>query len=137
MDVKKRIVLEADNLFLKLGIRCVSMDDICHKLCISKKTLYQTIKDKEELIKKVLAHHALNEQNAFEKIAATSENAIDEMFQITKHVLQLLQKMNPATKIDLQRLYRVQYDKMMNERFDFIYLNIKNNLEKGIRDGIY
>lgn len=137
MDVKKRIVLEAENLFLKFGIRCVSMDDICHKLCISKKTLYQTIKDKEELIKKVLAHHALNEQNAFEKIAATSENAIDEMFQITKHVLQLLQKMNPATKIDLQRLYRVQYDKMMNERFDFIYLNIKNNLEKGIRDGIY
>ena len=137
MDVKKRIVLEAESLFLKFGIRCVSMDDICQKLSISKKTLYQSIKDKEELIKKVLAHHALREKAAFEKIAASSENAIDEMFQITKHVLQLLQNMNPTTKIDLQRLYREQYDKMMNERFDFIYSNIKNNLEKGINDGIY
>ena len=49
METKERIIQEARNLFLRLGIRSVSMDDIATQLGISKKTVYQHFQDKDEL----------------------------------------------------------------------------------------
>jgi hypothetical protein len=59
------------------------------------------------------------------------------MFRITEHVLQSLKKMNPTTKIDLEKHYREEWIKLKNNQFQFIYSTIKQNLEKGIKDGIY
>lgn len=137
MEIKNRIIRESENLFIKFGIRCISMDDICQKLGISKKTLYQVVADKEDLVKKVIQHHIAEERTAFKRITDNSENAMDEMFKITQYVLQLLKKMNPATKLDLEKHYREQYLMFKKNQFDFIYNTIKNNLEKGIKDGIY
>ncbi|HML56818.1 MAG TPA: TetR/AcrR family transcriptional regulator, partial [Ferruginibacter sp.] len=53
-ELKERIRQEATALFLKYGVRSVSMDDISAQLGISKKTLYQYYNDKNELIENVL-----------------------------------------------------------------------------------
>ncbi len=137
MELRKRIVQESENLFIKFGIKCISMDDICQKLGISKKTLYQVVTDKEELVQKVIMHHIDEERTAFEKITHSSENAMDEMFKITQHVLQQLKRMNPATIMDLEKHYREQFNIFKKNQFDFIYSTLKHNLEKGIQDGIY
>ncbi len=137
MELRKRIVQESENLFIKFGIKCISMDDICQKLGISKKTLYQVVTDKEELVQKVIMHHIDEERAAFEKITHSSENAMDEMFKITQHVLQQLKRMNPATIMDLEKHYREQFNIFKKNQFDFIYSTLKHNLEKGIQDGIY
>ena len=41
MEIKDRILLKAEELFMQFGIRSVSMDDIANHLGMSKKTLYQ------------------------------------------------------------------------------------------------
>ena len=119
MELRKRIVQESENLFIKFGIKCISMDDICQKLGISKKTLYQVVTDKEELVQKVIMHHIDEERTAFEKITHSSENAMDEMFKITQHVLQQLKRMNPATIMDLEKHYREQFNIFKKNQFDF------------------
>ena len=48
--VKKKIITESVELFMKFGVRSVTMDDIAKHLGISKKTIYQHFKDKEEII---------------------------------------------------------------------------------------
>jgi len=47
-------------LYLKYGVKSVTMDDICHHLGISKKTLYEIIKEKDELVEQALLRFVEN-----------------------------------------------------------------------------
>ena len=51
---KTDIIKTAGELFFRLGIRSVSIDDICHELGMSKKTFYVYFASKEELIEQTL-----------------------------------------------------------------------------------
>ena len=53
MSVQEKILEVADKLFHKFGARSVSMDDIASELSISKKTIYQYFKDKNDIVTKV------------------------------------------------------------------------------------
>ena len=48
IETKQRIQLAAHQLVMQYGIRSVSMDDIASNLGMSKKTIYQYFKDKDE-----------------------------------------------------------------------------------------
>jgi AcrR family transcriptional regulator len=45
-----RIIEGGEELFLTAGIKSVTMDDIAKHLGMSKKTIYQFFKDKNELV---------------------------------------------------------------------------------------
>ena len=48
--MKDKIVHKATEMFLKLGFKSVTMDDIASEMCISKKTIYKFFANKELLI---------------------------------------------------------------------------------------
>ena len=49
-ELRKKILEGTKELFMRYGIRSVSMDDIARHLSVSKKTLYQHFADKDELV---------------------------------------------------------------------------------------
>ena len=53
-DTKQRIQKAAHDLVMQYSIRSVSMDDIVAHLGMSKKTIYQYFKDKDELVEAVV-----------------------------------------------------------------------------------
>ena len=53
-DQKCNIIKTAGNLFFRLGIRSVSIDDICRELGMSKKTFYVYFESKDALIEQML-----------------------------------------------------------------------------------
>ena len=53
-DQRNHIIKTAGELFFRLGIRSVSIDDICHELGMSKKTFYVYFASKDELIEQML-----------------------------------------------------------------------------------
>lgn len=137
MELKSRIIEEAKNLFMKFGIKCISMDDISQKLGISKKTLYQEVSDKNALVKEVFDNILSCEREDFSQIFNSSDDAIEEMFKLNQYVIQMVGKLNPSTLLDLEKYYNSMYQELKSYQFDFIYKVIKNNLDKGIRDGLY
>ena len=50
-DVKKKILTKSSELFVKQGVRRTSMDEISSSLSISKRTVYECFRSKEELLK--------------------------------------------------------------------------------------
>lgn len=54
IDQKCHIIKTAGELFFRLGIRSVSIDDICRELGMSKKTFYVYFASKDELIEQML-----------------------------------------------------------------------------------
>ena len=54
MDVKERILTKAADLFMRYGIRSITMDEIANQLGISKKTIYQFFTDKDDMVSAVI-----------------------------------------------------------------------------------
>lgn len=52
--VKENIIQVAGEQFHRMGIRNVSIDDVCAELRMSKKTFYQHFSKKEDLIDSVI-----------------------------------------------------------------------------------
>jgi len=137
MELKEKIFSKAEELFLKYGVRSVTMDDLASELGASKKTLYQFAKNKEELIYKTLENHFSSEKAFCCGITDANQNAIDELLSIGRHLIEQLQGMNPMLLFELKKYYPKAYRLMEDYRMGFIFQTVANNMKKGIKDGLY
>ena len=133
----KELLTKAEELFLSYGIKSVTMDDFASRLGMSKKTLYQFVSDKGDLVKKTMKNHIEAEKRAIQEISRQHENAIDEIFEIGRHVLVHLSKMNPSAMYDLQKYHPDGWKLFVEYKNTFIYSCILGNIDKGIRQGLY
>ncbi len=116
MEVKDRIIEQSMILFLRYGIKSITMDDIARELGMSKKTLYQYVDNKADLIENIIRQHIDNEKMAITSIRSCTKDAIEEMLMIAKHVIQLLRETPPGMVYDLQKHYRPCWNMM--EKFN-------------------
>ncbi len=137
MELKERIIQEARTLFLKLGIRSVSMDEIATQLGISKKTLYQHFQDKDELVDLVLEGQICNMQSETRQTVESASNAIEEIFNTMDMMVKHSRNMNPVVIFDLQKYHFSSFQKFHAYQNDFLLTIISNNLKKGVEEGLY
>lgn len=124
-------------LFMRLGIRSVSMNDLAKELGISKKTLYLDFQSKEELVSACLDFNMTMERGMCDMYVTQSENAVDEMLLISKYILQQLRALSPSTIHDLRKYYPQQWSKLEAFHYEEICEVVKGNLERGIEQGFY
>ncbi len=113
------------------------MDDISRELRMSKKTLYQYVKNKEELIHLIIEAHIELDKEINTDIHKSSKDAISEMFGIAKHVLETLSKLPSTTIYDLQKYYPKSWQLVEAFHEQFIFKSIKKNLERGVKEKLY
>ncbi len=135
MDVKKRIIEEAGNLFFKYGVKRITMDEVSNRLGMSKKTVYQYFKDKNELVSEATRLHLEKEKVEFDDIYQNSSNSIDELYSVSKCVRKSINDLNPTVLFDLKRFYPRSYSHWLEFKEDHVFQSIINNLERGIKDG--
>ncbi len=112
------------------------MDDIAKQLGISKKTIYQHFKDKNELIN-ILISDIINFQHHKMILNRQAENAVQEaLFSIENINSDLLQK-NPILFYDLQKYHYEAWLKFKSFKDKYISKFILDNLERGISEGYY
>lgn len=133
----KQILAKAEELFLNYGIKSVTMDDFSSRMGMSKKTLYQYVSDKDDLVCKTMKNHLENEKKAIGEIRNRNGNAIDEIFSIGRHVLVHLSKMNPSAMYDLQKYHPAGWKMFLDYKNTFIYSCILENIQKGIKQRLY
>jgi len=96
-----QIVKTAGELFFRLGIRSVSIDDICHELGISKKTFYVYFASKDELVAQLL--HA--------NVSYIS-GKMEELLQLKdfRKLVSVFLKYQEAEKNDVRRVPQLVFD---------------------------
>lgn len=124
-------------LFFKYGVRSVTMDDIARELGISKKTLYQFVSNKSELINKALVLHFEEEKESVAVSIAEAQNAIEEIILIARKTIRQFKKMHPSSMFDIQKYYPESWEIIQNFKVDFIVKIIQNNLKRGVEEGLY
>ena len=124
-------------LFMKFGIKSLTMDDISRKMGISKKTLYQVVKDKKDLVKKGMLLCLEDEQYVISDVTKKSESAIDELIGFTKCANARLSEMHASVIYDLQKYHPETWELMEDHKKGFVKNAILENTKRGIKEGIY
>jgi TetR/AcrR family transcriptional regulator, cholesterol catabolism regulator len=138
-DKRKEIELigSVAQLFMRLGIRSLTMDEIARQLGVSKKTLYKYASDKKELVTKAVRLAIDEEECVLSEMHKAEGSAIDKIFAINTMISEKLQSIQPAVIFDMQKYYPEAWAIMEEHKCVFIHNQVKENLEEGIKEGLY
>jgi len=137
MEIKDRIKQKADELFRSYGIKSVTMDEIASRVGVSKKTIYQSFTDKDQLVDEVIGELLTYNQACCTKDKAKSLNAVHEVFLALEMVKQMFDNMNPAILHDMERNHPATFQKFLLHKNKFLFQVIKENIERGKKEELY
>jgi AcrR family transcriptional regulator len=137
LEESVKILQGAASLFMRIGIKSVSMDDIARELGVSKKTIYKHFSDKKYLVLKVLEADILQETAACNKCYSIEGNAVQKMIDISRHISHRHKDLNPTVIFDVQKYYPSAWAKMEEYQNVFISSIIIQNIKEGQNEGLY
>jgi len=135
--MKNKITETATELFLNLGFKSVTMDDIANEMGISKKTIYTHFSNKTELITEVTGSLFCVIKEGVDMICALEKNSIEELFEIKRLVMEHLKDEKSSPQYQLQKYYPRIYATLKKKQFDLMQDCVKSNLVRGIESGVY
>lgn len=137
IETREKILEGTEALFMKYGIRSVTMDDIARHLSVSKKTLYQHFADKDELVYKMSELYLERSFRQYEQIAQSSKNSIEELSKISVCMKHDLENLNPSMLYDLQKYHSKAWALYTEHKVKIISQSVMRNIRQGIEDGFY
>jgi len=137
LDNKEKLTRGAEELFLRYGLRSVSMDDIARHLGISKKTIYQHFVDKDEVVATVAKGHMERQRQEFRQIAKESKNSVEELVKMSICIKETMRNINPSLLFDMQKYHQKAWTEWLAFKQKFIRENIIRNLKQGIEEGVF
>lgn len=136
-DQQEKWLRRIAELFLRYGIKSITMDDVARELGISKKTLYQFVENKNDLVLKVMELHVEGEKKECVDQATHSANAVEEMLKVMESNNQQMAQMKSNIVYDLQKYHHEAWEKIQEFIQGFLYGVVRANLERGVREGLY
>jgi TetR/AcrR family transcriptional regulator, cholesterol catabolism regulator len=137
MEQRERIVEEATGQFFRYGIRNVRMDDIAAALGISKRTMYETFKDKTELVHTVLLVLTHQQETKNRQLMDGPGNVIETIFVFMQEGIRVMNSINPVFFSDLKKFYHGVWSAVHNENVKSAYNITHLLLHKGLEEGIF
>lgn len=133
--MRKKILKGSEELFLRYGVRSVSMDDIARHLAISKKTVYQHFADKDELV--LLVTHSYLEQIRVltEHIRKEAKNPVDELARLFTCIRTTVESLNPSVMFDLEKYHPMAWKVWVDFKHTYLRRSIVRLLEEGMKEG--
>lgn len=107
-EQKDRILSYAIENFSRNGIRNVKMDDIASDLGISKRTLYQLFKDKENLLIECFKYSEKRSAELYSELTESTDNILELYTKWLKMRIDEIRSVNPQFFSDLNKYSRVQ-----------------------------
>lgn len=137
MEIRDRITEEATKQFFKLGIRNVTMDEIAVTIGISKRTLYETFKDKSELVQTCIKKLGEAQDRKKVEVISNSSNVIESIFVFMREGIKAINYINPVFFKDLKKLYPSLWNCMEKEGAEKNYNLSFKLLSKGVEQGLF
>lgn len=135
--MKEKIIKKAEELFLTLGFKSITMDDIANAMGISKKTIYTHFANKTKLVE-VVTFEALDHiHQGIDSITETSENPIEELYQIKMFVMNYLKNEKVSPQFQLKKYYPKIYDLLNIKQFEKMNSCVIDSLKKGVETGLF
>tara|TARA_R110002033_G_scaffold170599_1_gene213492 strand:+ start:667 stop:1269 length:603 start_codon:yes stop_codon:yes gene_type:complete len=135
--MKEKIIEKSNELFLNLGFKSVTMDEIANSLGISKKTLYKYFKNKTQLVKSVTNKVFKDISCGIDDICELEMNPIDELFYIKRFVMEHLKDEKSSPQYQLHKYYPKIFLSLKQKQFEVMQGCVIDNLKNGVSMGLY
>lgn len=136
-NIPEEYLIQISQMFMKYGIKSITMNDVASNLGISKKTLYQFVSNKDALVNEVINWYLEKEQRLVDDIIRSNNHAIEEFVALFKQSCVQLREMNTATIYDLQKYHPQAWAKFQDYLNGCVRQHIISNLQKGIKQACY
>jgi AcrR family transcriptional regulator len=137
MYTRQRIEDQARELFMRFGIRSVSMDDIAGAVGMSKKTIYASFADKDALVEAVIGRHLSESEQKISELIRESANAVEEILMTMRLFETQFRNLNPIVLHDLRKFHPAAYRLIEEHKRKFVLQTMRANMERGIREGLF
>lgn len=124
-------------MFMSLGFKSVTMDDIANGMGISKKTIYAHFSNKETIIAVVTDRIFEQISHDIECICDQVKNPIEEIYEIKKRVMEHMCNEKTSPSYQLQKYYPAIHQNLKKRQFNFMQECVVQNLQKGLEQGLY
>lgn len=138
MSKELRAILErVKTLFAKYGIKSMTMDDVARELGMSKKTLYQHIKTKDDLVWKVIGLMDEEYEKIFKEIKSKEPDAIQSLIWVNRLVYRMIKEYNPSFEYDLKKYHPEIFHYVRKQSLEKMYNTVVENIRQGKSEGLY
>jgi AcrR family transcriptional regulator len=131
------VLNKAKELFFTYGLKSISMDDLAKQSGVSKKTIYQAVADKQELVGKVVDELILCHKDATTTSGQTAKDAVAELVNLSCLPFDTLASININFFYELEKFFPAEWKKLLAHREKFMLPTVIKNLERGIDEGNY
>ena len=134
---RHKIICIAAEKMKAVGVRSVSIDDICSEIGMSKKTFYVYFESKDALVEALLAQNLSDMQKVVE-VSTKNKDSVE----LILNFFRLQQKVNDVRQIptlvyDLQKYYPLLMKQHSENVRQFVEQLSQRMLEKGRQEGIF
>lgn len=137
MLLKEKIMETALRLFRTYGIKSVTMFDIAKESGVSKKTVYEHFKDKEELVQEGMLFVMNGHRQQFTDFKVQSPDAIMELIREVEYMELLGKVVNPLLLFEIEKYHPEVWSLIGDFKKDCVLHSIAANLQRGIQEGLY
>ncbi|CAI8332839.1 TetR/AcrR family transcriptional regulator [Flavobacteriaceae bacterium] len=135
--MKEKIIYKSEELFLTLGFKNVTMDDIASALGISKKTIYTHFSNKTELVSAVTFSVLEQIYLGIEQINKKAINPIEELYDIKMFLINYLKNERVSAQYQLKKYYPKIFDQLQIKKFKKMHSSVENSLKKGVELNLF
>lgn len=135
--MKEKIINKAKEMFLRLGFKSITMDDIASEIGISKKTIYKYFSNKDILIENTIELAFSEVQEIIIKIENLNLNAIEENFEMKRMFREMFKGSDTSPLYQLKKHYLEIYEKVLTVQSEILIVCFRKNIIKGIKEGLY
>ncbi len=135
--MKELILEKTRELFLTIGFKSVTMDQIANAMGISKKTIYNFFENKHELVKAVTKYMFNNITIGVTEIKKNSDNPINEIYDINLFLIKYLKEESVSPLYQLKKYYPLIHKEINTKQFEFITKSTTGSLNNGIKLGLF
>ena len=130
--MRNKIIDKAAELFLNLGFKSVTMDDIANEMGISKKTIYVHFENKTKLVEAVTFTVFENICEGIDCICEASHNPIEELYDVKMYVMHYLKDEKTSPQFQLKKYYPQIYERLHAKQFEKMHESVKESIQKGV-----
>lgn len=135
--MKEEILEKATDMFLNLGFKSVTMDDLANEMGISKKTIYAHYDNKTKLIEDSTFHLFYGVSKGIDYICSLKKNPIEEIYEIKKFLMLHLKGEKSSPQYQLQKYYPKIHENIKQKQFEMMQDCVLDNIKRGMEQGIY
>lgn len=138
IENKKEFILEtASELFLKYGVRSLTMDDIATGCGMSKKTIYMHFQNKTDLVNQFINSQSDNFKKRLMKVTNDSTNALDELNSFLLLFKEIIKSFPPSLIRDINLTYDFSLLHYSHFKKETLVPFTINNIKRGQDEKLY